>query len=195
MLAAVVEEVSKEQYERFVERELLRPAKMTETGFWGEVDDLDRQHQAQKLEPVPASLRRANWSRRGGGGIWSTVPDLYKWLRALRDGRVLERAGLYLLMATHVDLSSTGVGYGWFTSRNPDWGTEIWTRGGESFGHNAVVRWWPESDVVVIVASNAGHALGEEANRVVSTALAQIVFEDPYVRDLLRRRMDGTDPQ
>lgn len=112
--------------------------------------------------------------------------DLHAWLRALLDGQVLERASLYLLLATHVQLSSTEVGYGWFTSKDPGWGTEIWTRGGESFGHNAVIRWWPERDVVIVVASNAGHRLGEEANRVVSTALAEVVFADPSIHSLPR---------
>lgn len=176
LLAAVVEVATGQSYERFVERELFGPAGLTESGFWGEVDDLDRERYAQKLESVPTELRRPNWSRRGGGGIWTTVGDLYAWLQSLRQGRVLAASSVDLLMARHVELSSTDVGYGWFTS-DGDWGTEIWTRGGESFGHNAVLRWWPDSGVIIVVASNAGHLRdGEEANRVVSTEIAEMVF-------------------
>src|SRR2546422_6011819 len=72
LLAAIIEVVSGKSYERFTDDAILAPAKMTNTHFWGEIDDLDAKKVAQKLKDLTKSERARNWDFLGSGGIYST---------------------------------------------------------------------------------------------------------------------------
>ena len=183
LLAAIIEVVSGKSYERFTDDAILAPAKMTNTHFWGEIDDLDAKKVAQKLKDLTKSERARNWDFLGSGGIYSTSPDLFKLYLAVKSNKILKPESTTRLFQSYRKLSSTSVGYGWFIDETK-WDTrEYWTRGTEDFGHNAVMRWFPEDDVVIIVCSNAGELLGgtaadktATANRIVSDGLMQILF-------------------
>ncbi|MDQ4079994.1 MAG: beta-lactamase family protein [Gemmatimonadota bacterium] len=176
LLAAVVEIVSGQPFDTFVLSEIAGPAGLIHTAMWGAFDDRTAASAARIPGPITRADRRPNWGFRGATGMWSTTTDLYRWLLALRTERVLTQASVTLLMHPHVMLdSSRTVGYGWFASRTP-WGRELWTRGTEGFGHNAVVRSFPERKTVVIVASNTAQFRGAGANRTVSDAIVQMLF-------------------
>ena len=73
-------------------------------------------------------------------------------------------------------LSSTSVAYGWYVSTQRGI-TEIWTRGSEDWGHNGVLRWFPERRVLIIVQSNSGE-LGDKAataNRLISDEIVRMI--------------------
>ena len=79
LLAAIIEIASGLTYENFFREQLLRPAKMSNTGFWGD--------KTIKGEPIASTNRpidpQPNWGFRGGVGMYSTAGDLYKWQQAL----------------------------------------------------------------------------------------------------------------
>ncbi|MCP5047987.1 MAG: serine hydrolase [bacterium] len=54
---------------------------------------------------------------------------------------------------------------------------EIWSRGGESFGHNSAVRWFKNENVVILILTNCGQLKGEssEANRTVSNKIRNLI--------------------
>jgi CubicO group peptidase (beta-lactamase class C family) len=179
LLAAIIEVVSGMSYEDFVRRNILVKAKMDDTRFWAEAAALDSQAAAQKNRELhPENLRR-NWGYIGSGGLYTTVGDLYRWFTSLRNGDILSPESLSLLWEPQKELSATGVAYGWFVS-NPSHGQkEIWTRGTEDWGHNGVLRWFPERRTVIIVLTNSGE-LGDKSetgNRLISDGIAKILFE------------------
>ncbi|MGH7570656.1 MAG: serine hydrolase domain-containing protein [Gemmatimonadota bacterium] len=178
VLAAVIEVVSGEPYESFVRRRLLEPSGMGGTTFWGQADDLDATRFAQKASERPEEMRSPNWGYRGAAGIWSTLEDLYSWYRTAWRGPLLSEESRRRMFQAHVHLpSGTGIGYGSFTSPAPRGTVELWARGTEDFGHNAVIRWFPEEGTLVILVSNAGEIDGTPANQQIGNEIVDILFE------------------
>lgn len=174
LLAAVVEVVTGEAFETWVTANILEPTGMTSAGFWGHVEDRDPRIFAQKQFSLPDSIRVPNWAYRGADGLAASIMDLHAWANAVRDDSLVDARAL---LGPHFVLGSgIGVGYGWFVSESPAGTPEQWTRGGETFGHNAVIRWFPDERILVIVQSNAGKFDGQEANRSVSDAVVGLLF-------------------
>lgn len=178
LLAAVVEVASGQGFETYLRENLLRPAGMVETRFWGEIDPRDPAAFAQVPSFPDGTWGEANWGWRGGTGMVSTPRDLLRWYVALKEGRVLGEEARRRLFGPHVKLSDTEVGYGWFWSRTP-WGTRtLWTRGTEQFGHNALLVDYLDEGTVLVVASNAGEIDGVGWNRRIKDELEGILFPD-----------------
>jgi CubicO group peptidase (beta-lactamase class C family) len=68
LLAAIIEVASGEPWERYIERELLVPAKMRSTDFQG-----------------------GDWGHKGANGMRSTVRDLYRWITGIHDATLFGR--------------------------------------------------------------------------------------------------------
>jgi CubicO group peptidase (beta-lactamase class C family) len=151
ILAIIVEVVSGESFESFLRGQLLRPAGLSRTGFWGEPTGTNG--------PIAAMIKpkevKPNWGFRGATGIYSTVGDLYKWQKALFAKQVLTRASTEKLLTPYVTMPRGKAGYGWFISETEKTGREVWTTGTEDFGHNAMIKTYADG-TVVFVLSNAG---------------------------------------
>lgn len=177
LLAILVEVVSGEPFETYLERQLFAPAGLSRTGFWGGPGH-EKVAPIPKLGDIPDSSRRPNWGFRGATGIYSTTGDLYRWYRALQEDRVLSEESRKKLLAPHVSLGETGhASYGWFLTPTPR--NSLWTRGNESFGHNALVMAYPEENLVLVAASNAGDLERVARTRKLAADLAEFLFDAP----------------
>jgi CubicO group peptidase (beta-lactamase class C family) len=175
LLAALVETVSGEPFETVLERHLFAPAGLSHTGFWGGPGH-------ESVAPIPGevseSSRQPNWGFRGATGIYSTTGDLYRWYRALQENRVLSEESRKKLLAPHVALGGTEhAAYGWFLTSAPR--SAVWTRGTESFGHNAIVMAYPDENLVLVAASNAGERERVSRTRKLAADLAELLFDAP----------------
>jgi len=175
LLAVIVEIASGQTYEAFLRRRLLRPAGMSRTGFWGEVPAKGEQPVAQAPREISQKIKSPNWGFRGATGMYSTAGDLYKWHRALSANKVLKSVGREKLMAPHVATARGDYGYGWFISQANRGPKVVWTAGTEGFGHNAIIKTYPDG-TVIIVTSNAGNISGAPARDVISTGLEGIIY-------------------
>lgn len=181
LLAAVVEIVSGQSYERYLHDNLFAPAGMAETGYlipkwrrerlavgygkdgsrWGTPLD----HAWDKDGPF--------WNLRGNGGILSTVGDLYKWHLALGGERVLSKEAKGKYFAPHVSEgpgAPSFYGYGWVVQKTQRGTNLIWHNGGNPFFF-ADFRRYTDEDVVVIVATNSGGRLWERNSPQVYRAI------------------------
>ena len=176
LIAAVVEIAAGQPYETFLREQLLEPAGMLRTGFWGpeahpEVADI------LYGELTDSSILSPNWGFRGGVGMFSTTEDLYLWYQALEGDEVLSAAARRRLLSPHVMRETLGVGYGWFVSPTPRGTTSFWTRGYEDFGHGAVLKTYPEEGGVIVVTSNSGEREGGvPVSHQLAEDLAELVF-------------------
>ena len=176
LIAAVVEIAAGQPYETFLREQLLEPAGMLRTGFWGpeahpEVADI------LYGELTDSSILSPNWGFRGGVGMFSTTEDLYLWYQALEGDEVLQPSARRLLVSPHVMRGTLGIGYGWFVSPTPQGTASYWTRGYESFGHGTVLATYPEEGVVIVVASNSGERdEGVPVSHALAEDLAEIIF-------------------
>mgnify|MGYP001594688781 CR=1 FL=1 len=182
LLAAVTEVATGQPFERFVRERVLEPAGMTDTLFWDETRDHHHPRIAPFTRPLNATQRLRNWGFIGSGGIFSNVVDLHRWFAAVEGGRLLTPESREAMWTPRRQLSDTSVALGWFVSKAPDGTPEIWTRGTEDFGHNAVLRWFPGRRLLVIVQTNSGEGGDRNitGNRYIGDALVKMLFEDPY---------------
>lgn len=175
LLAILVEAVSGEPFETWLEKNLFGPAGLSGTGFW-EGPGHEKVAPIPKPGDIPESSRRPNWGYRGATGIYSTTGDLYRWYRALEENRVISEESRKKLLAPHVSLGKTGhAAYGWFLTPAPR--SSVWTRGTESFGHNAIVMAYPDENLVLIAASNAGERDRVSRTRKLAADLAELLFD------------------
>jgi len=173
LLAALVEQVSGDTFESYLKKQILNPAGMRDTGFWGGdgnkiVAEIHGEVSEEVLQP--------NWGFRGAVGMYSTTGDLYRWYRALQSDLVLSAASRNQILSPHVRLDENETaGYGWFQTKGSQGFTTIWTRGTEDFGHNAILLTIPAEKVVITAASNAGKHAELAISRYLAVQLLQII--------------------
>ncbi len=176
LVAIIVEIVAGQPYEAFVREQLLEPAEMIRTGFWG--PQIHPEVAAILGDRLPDTANtRPNWGFRGGTGMFSTCEDLHRWYEALRHGRVLSPPHVERLLSPHVRRGAIGVGYGWFVSTRLGNARSVWTRGYESFGHGVVLATYPETGTVLVVATNSGERTsGAPVSHQLADDLAQLIL-------------------
>jgi CubicO group peptidase (beta-lactamase class C family) len=179
LLALIIERVTGLKYEDYISKIILNPLNMTNTFFWDEVKN--NKNVADIEGEFDDTLLNRNWDYIGSGGIYSTPGDLYKFILGVTEYRVLSSQTTETMLTEQFKTSSgIGICYGWFKSDSTNWGSsEIWTRGSESWGHNAVIRWFPEKESVIIVCTNSGE-IGEKqttGNRIVSDYIADFLWK------------------
>lgn len=99
LLAALVEIVSKQAYGDFLREQFFKPAGMTRTGLHEDLagvpdDEIAVGYEGRPVGKVnsPKYWGRTSWLVMGSGGMSSTPEDLYRWMRAIREGRTLSAA-------------------------------------------------------------------------------------------------------
>jgi CubicO group peptidase (beta-lactamase class C family) len=173
LAVAIVEIVSGIDYKSFVQRELLSPLRLRNTGFSGSAG-------ARQVLPAvgttPARLRSNYW---GGQGYYSTTADLFHWYRALRGGKVVAPAIEEVLFEPVTPIQEGQAALGWFIGKTEKGETRIFTRGNEDWGPNVLLYAYPAHDAVIVILTHAGNAPGSTSwSRHVLGQLEGIVLAD-----------------
>lgn len=169
LLAAIVEIAAKSSYEEYVRAEVIKRAGLKSTGFWGFEKGrlIAPVANIRNTESIPSTIYKdgrsvANWGYRGATGIYSTARDIYRWMTAIRDGKVLKRESVDALWGKQVTTEQIApgeelfYGYGW-GGRTKN-GTRLYIRhsGNEDWlGHNGVMTLFEDGDAIIVL-SNAG---------------------------------------
>ncbi len=173
LLAAIVEIASGQTYENYFRQNLLNPAKMKNTGFWGEKNVLI----AETKAAISVDMKIPNWGFRGSGGMFSTAKDLYKWQQALFADKIVSKKSREKLLTPNNQTSKGMHAYGWYISETKSGAKVFWTAGYEDFGHNGIVKVYADG-MVIIVLTNSGDIDEKPARDLVSNGLEQIIFDD-----------------
>jgi len=155
LLAAIVEKLSGRPFASYLRQELLIPAGMNSTGFAWESRWRRREVAVgyegtglAELTPVPVPAK--TWGQLGPGGLVTTVGDLYRWIRAMKDGSLLSPGARREIFSAHVGTE----GYSWHVIDNSTRGRLV-RRGGSLPGFESSVRWYQDADLVIIFAINS----------------------------------------
>ena len=167
LLAAIVEDVSGMGYEEFLRREFFDPLGMHHTGY--RLADWSGAHVAAgyrdgrrfgRVIDMQSHDDGFSWHLVGNGGIHSTVEDMARWIRALRQGEVLSAESLDALFGEHVDegYGDSFYGYGWVTFRLPNGERMIGHNGGNGFFF-ADLNFFPDRDGLLycLFVNDAAH--------------------------------------
>jgi CubicO group peptidase (beta-lactamase class C family) len=171
LLSAILERVSGQRYETFVEEQIFAPLGMVNSGY----DHNDGETAIGYLpdgstaEFIDMSLPDA------AGGLYSTIDDLYRFDQALYTEQLLPAGVIEQMFTAHATIApndpNTGYGYGWIIFADPDGPPP-----GKAVGHNGSIEGFSasmmrfvEMKAVVIVLGNV-----EQRNpNVVARTLAQ----------------------
>jgi len=165
VLAMIVEKVSGEPFGQFLRDRIFAPLKMNQTlayekgknevphRAYGHAKDKDGSWRETDQSPTSAVL--------GDGGIYTSIDDLEKWDRALREHTLLSEAEMQPALTP---VEPTGgpakfqsgkiisYGFGWFLG--PYQGHRRMFHDGETIGFLTTIQRFPDDKLTVIVLAN-----------------------------------------
>jgi CubicO group peptidase (beta-lactamase class C family) len=183
LVGAVIEAASGEPWHAWLERALFRPLGMKHTGYAGDPRRVARQVRGYSYEdgklvpPSPISMTQPH----AAGSLLSNVDDLFRWNRALHEGRVLTSPA-YTQMITPVG-KARDVGYGFGLYIDSLRGETLLRHRGGISGFLASLAYIPGPDVSVVVLENDDwdtDSAGGEGADAFARRLAAKALGDPY---------------
>lgn len=187
LLSAIIETITRESYEKYLEREIFKPAGMTATGFLGDAkwpESAIARGYDEALETAvapngaPRNAPKLTWRLRGAAGVVTSTGDLYRWEKALGSNQILSRAATTKLFTPHVPTDTGGgsYGYGWAIAKTVD-GRKLISHDGITFdGFNSLFQRYVDEKIVIIAASNRFSARFLPMDRV-GPAISAIIFD------------------
>lgn len=181
LLAAIIEKVSKISYQDYINKEFLKPLEMNHT-FFGYNSVLKLKERLSKHYVQDKAFDNylnypKSWLRVGGGDIISNASDLNKWLRGLYNSEIISKEGKSKLFSIHKEVAPNfGYGYGWYIRVFPEANKKIIFHTGGFKGYASEVRYYPESDISLIVLSNRDFT--SNLTEIISNDLLSIAIGD-----------------
>jgi CubicO group peptidase (beta-lactamase class C family) len=176
LLAAIMEIVTGDRYEKFLQTHLFKPAGMHYTGYssptW-EKNQVAHGYRGEEYFGLPNKKNWANdgpwWHLRGNGGIISTIFDMYKWHLALEGETILSKASKKKYYRPHISegpAADTHYGYGWVIAKSSRGTTVYMHNGGSPYFANDCYR-YVDDDVFVYITSNNGEMSAIEQSGMI----------------------------
>lgn len=156
VLGRMVEVLSGEDFETYVQRHILVPASMKNTGFIDcteRASDIAIGYTTEKGERVPNCLTQPARGFPAGGQL-STAGDMYRFVRALQNGSLIPLP--LFAEATRAHREFMGLGF-FATAYGPGYHERDfrWGHGGSADGVCTDIRTYPETGETIVVLSNA----------------------------------------
>lgn len=164
VLAAIVEKVSGKSLEEYLRTRFFVRLKMQNTGY--QLAGIPRDSLAMGYfngKPIGnvldsiAPLGKDYWNLYGNGGMQSSPEDMYRWFRALREGKVLTAVSRRALWSRQAK-RGTGAeyGYGWSIRRDSTGKLDQVSHSGSDRVFVSTLTWIPKGDVFVYTVTNFG---------------------------------------
>jgi CubicO group peptidase (beta-lactamase class C family) len=172
LLALIIERASGQPYRDFLRRSIFEPLGMNDTGQDSHADIL--KHRASGYSMFAAKVVHAPYHdmsiATGGGDLYSTAEDLYKWDQALYTGQLISRTALKRMFKPF----KGGYAYGWRVDTHL--GRKRLGHGGGINGFLTYLGRYPEERALLVVLCNTTPQPIEE----IVNGLAAILFREPY---------------
>jgi len=153
LLGYIIEQISGQSYEAFLQQAIFTPLNMHDTGVDHNINEVAVGY-ADQYSTEPADFVDAS-TEHGAGALYSTVEDLFLWDRALYTEQLVPRAQLEQMFTPHVTIPNRGgatYGYGW-RFMNED-GRPVIEHTGMINGFVSIITRYPEDQIVIIILSN-----------------------------------------
>lgn len=177
LLGSVIEKVSGDSYETFIQKNVLQVLGMSETGYDRLSTIVTNRASGYDFDQIQGHYVNAPGydvsQRYAAGGLYSTVGDLYKWDQALYTDRLVSKETLATIFTSMVTIPDIGgYGYGWVISQQS--GHRVIWHGGDFAGFISQITRYPDDQVAIIVLTNVHN----EDPYEITNALADMVFAD-----------------
>ncbi len=172
VLAMIVEKVSGKPFGQFLQERIFTPLKMTNTLAYekGKNDVRNRAYgHTKKSEGWQETDQSPTSAVLGDGGIYSSLADLEKWDRAIRNHTLLTAAEMQPALtpvqptdgpAKSSEGSVVSYGFGWFL--DPHQGHKRMFHDGETIGFRTTIQRFPDDGLTIIVLANRADADPEQ---------------------------------
>ncbi len=174
MLGYIVEKVSGQSYEAFLQENIFTPLKMANTGY--DTHDRILKHRATGYSRRNNARINSDYLDMtvpyAAGSLYSTVEDLFAWNEALFSDKLLSAKSREAMMT--VDKNN----YAYGLAINQQHNRKVVAHGGGINGFNTSLARFPEEKVTIVVLRNADY--GSPNPGRISQDLAAIVFGEKY---------------
>ena len=170
MLGAIIEKVSGQSYEKYLEENVFMPLGMKNTGYDSPTKILA--NRASGFEIAGDKLSHASYLDMtipyAAGALYSTVEDMHQWSMALDDGKLISPASA-TKMYTPV---KNNYAYGWAIGKR--FGRQTIGHGGGINGFQTDITRFPSEKLCVVVLCNNNRSQpGQVANGLAAIALGE----------------------
>jgi D-alanyl-D-alanine carboxypeptidase len=182
LVGAVIEAASGQPWYAWLEQSLFKPLGMLHTGYGHDPRFAAQQvhgYSYQGGEVVP--MRTLSMTQpHAAGALLSNVDDLFKWNRALHEGRVLA-SGTYAQMTKPVGKAADPrIGYGFGIFNDKVRKREVLQHGGNIFGFTSALSYVQGPDVTVVVLENDDVRNAPDSADAVARKLTAAALGEPY---------------
>ena len=175
LLGLIIEKVTGKSYEENIRDIIFTPLQMTHSLFdFANSKDTNIAVGYKKFNENEQLIAQ-RWDSTvtyAAGGIFSTVGDLYKWIKAIANKEILSADSWEAALSPHLE----HYGYGWFIDSL--YGKKSISHGGGLPGFMADVTFYPDEDAIIILLNNEGY-FGEGLTDI-NANLSAILFHKPY---------------
>jgi len=174
MLGYIIEKVSGQSYEAFLQENIFAPLKMANTGY--DTHDRILKHRATGYSRRKDARINSDYLDMtvpyAAGSLYSTVEDLFAWNEALFSDKLLSAKSREAMMT--VDKSN----YAYGLVVNQQHNRKMVSHGGGINGFNTILARFPEEKITVVVLRNADYGILGPGK--ISNDLAAILLGEKY---------------
>lgn len=183
LLAIIVEAITAEPFEAYLEANFFAPLGMNFTGNacdqqkWKKLNFAPYGKGAKRWAKSNPQLWDINYSYKGSTGVLTNISDLYIWHQSLMNNTILSEASTDLLFTRYVGTDNdTFYGYGWYvfdTENGPvisHAGYDDFIQQGSSF------RYYEDHDVLIVILHNYGSYMDGKVPVLIRNMIAEEIF-------------------
>ncbi|MEE9429495.1 MAG: serine hydrolase [Melioribacteraceae bacterium] len=176
LLAYIIEKTSGMEYAEYVKENIFKPLDMTNSFIPNEgqvVPNLATGYELKNNEIVYARYHSLNQTR-GSSSLHTTVGDLSKWYKGLMNSKVVSRETLMKAWSpfTLNDGTKAVYGYGFYSDKK--FGKTTIFHNGFIFGYSTSDMYFPEDDLLILIASNISDINIINTNTLIFDVVATI---------------------
>lgn len=166
LLGYLLEKISGETYQDFLQKNFFTPLGMNDTGYDSNTAIIP--HHASGYSPGAHGIQNAGYIDMtipfSAGALYSTTLDLQRWEEALFAGKVLSSASLTKMTTPYKNDYACGL------AAHSEHGHKVIEHGGGIEGFNTEMAYYPDDKLTVIVLGNLnGAAPGTIANQLAAS--------------------------
>ncbi|MBU5354705.1 beta-lactamase family protein [Paenibacillus barcinonensis] len=168
LLAYIIEKTTGLTYEEFLSNQIFSPLGMKNSGCDNHKAIIPNRAQGYEYDNGIVNAEYIDMSfPMGGGNLYSTTEDLFKWDQSLYTERLVTRESLETIFTPH----RFGYGYGWFIDVDQD-RRKLFHGGGIVGFKNEIIR-YVDDRITIILLNNLSTTNVEQIRNNLTTILFQ----------------------
>lgn len=186
LLGHIIEVVTKDTYENFIEQQIFKPLSMTNSRYGNMSEIIEKRASGYKQEAN--NYKNADYISLtlpyAGGSLMSTVDDMLKWQNALKNNTLLKKETFAKAIKPTILNSGEKIEYGYGLGILDLKGSKGYEHSGGIFGFTTNGLYLEKEDVYVIGLSNCScNDIGSVTKKIAALAIGKPY---PSVKDAIK---------